>query len=89
MRYIIHNKNLIGGAKQQNSFEEKVSTKMNLLRRVLSNYRKNLLLEVYVSKVNSHNYKVSLSLKLKSKFLYLEEEGSNILALVSDQLDKL
>lgn len=89
MRYIIHNKNLIGDLEQQNSFEKKISTKINLLKRVLSNYRKNLLLEVYVSKVNSHSYKVSLSLKLKSKLLFLEEKGSNILTLANNLLEKL
>lgn len=89
MRYIIHNKNLIGDIEQQNSFEKRISKKIDLLKRVLSNYRKNLLLEIYVSKVNSHNYKVSLSLKLKSKLLYLEEKGSNILMLANNLLEKL
>jgi len=89
MRYIIHNKNLIGDTKQQNYFEEKISKKINLLKRVLSNYRKNLLLEVFVSKVNSHCYKVSLSLKLKSKLLYIEKEGNNIIVLVNELLEKL
>ncbi len=88
MKYIVHNKALIGDSEEQNIFEQKIARKISLLDRVLSNYKKNLVLDIYISKINSHLFKVSLSLKLKSKLLYLEDEGNNILLLVNDLLEK-
>lgn len=88
MKYIVHNKTLIGNLEEQSIFEQKISRKISLLDRVLSNYKKNLVLDIYISKINSHLFNVSLSLKLKSKLLYLEDKGDNIFSLVNDLLEK-
>ncbi len=89
MRYIVHNKQLIEDLKQQVSFDTVISDKISLLERVLSNYRKHLVLDIYISKTTTFLLKVSVSIKMKSKLIYLEDEGDNPLALVGDLLEKL
>lgn len=89
MRYIIQNKKLIEDKEQQDSFELIVAEKIRLLERVLSNYRKHVVLEIFISKTTTYLLKISVSVKLKSKLIYLDGEGDNPTALVGNLLEKL
>ena len=89
MKYQIHNIQLIEGLPQQNSFETEVSKKKVLLEKVLRNYEKHLVLKLYISRTSTYLFKISVSLKLKGKLLYIEDKGKNATNLACDLLDKL
>lgn len=89
MRYLIHNKSAIGNSQQQSSFEEIIARKQHMIDRVLSHYTKLVLFEFYVSRPTPHTFKLSVTTKLKSKLLYLEDEHSNLNHLVNHLLHTL
>lgn len=89
MEYVIHRKHLIEPEHQQHFFEREVQKKVKLLERFLAAYRKHPRLEVFVSRPANEQYKVAVSLPMKSKQLYLEHEHESAILGVNEALDRL
>ena len=89
MKYVIHHQDLLGTKEKQHFFEEEVAKKIKPLENLLSGYSKYPFVEIYFSKISSTFFRVSVSLKLKSKLLYFEAKGEKPLILINALLDKL
>ena len=89
MKYVIHHQDLLGTKEKQHFFEEEVAKKIKPLENILSSYSKHPFVEIYLSKISPTLYRVSISLKLKSKLLYVETKSENPLQLIHPLIDKL
>lgn len=89
MNYIIHQKNLIDPKHQQDFFDKEAQKKLKLIHKILSGYRKQINLDIYVGKTSADEYQISIALPMRSKLLYLEEKGYQPVLLIHQLLDKL
>jgi RNA polymerase sigma factor (sigma-70 family) len=89
MEYNIHHLDLIEPANQQPLFVEEVQKKMRLLQKMLLQYPKELVMDIFVSREGNHDYTVTASLNLKSKEVVVKESGSKAVIVVNNTLDKL
>jgi len=89
MKYLIHQKSLIGSKAVQDSFESEVGRCTKSINKILSDYSKSPQLELFISKVNPKLLRVSISIKLKGKLLYFEAKGEKPLDLLKPLCKKL
>jgi len=88
MEVVINNKHLLG--EDAASFERQVERKLKSFERVLKGYKKKPPLEIHVKKVNAAGeYRISASLNMKRKPLFIEDSGIEPAALIASLLDRL
>ncbi len=89
MEYIIHNKELLESELVQNAVEQLTSEKVAKIEKLLKGYSKSPLVEVFISRISPQNYRISVSLKLKSRLIYIDEKGRNPEDALNKAFDKV
>ena len=88
MEYIIHHLELIEPPTQRSFFEDEVRKKISRIEKVLRQYRKEVLLELFLKK-EGNLFVITASLALLEKILTVEEEGFKPVAVINFVFDTL
>ena len=75
MKYIIHKKELIESELVRQKLEEIAAEKVKKIEKLLKGYSKSPLVEIFISKTSPDSYRIAVSLKMKSRLIYVDEKG--------------
>jgi ribosome-associated translation inhibitor RaiA len=88
MEYIIHQLELIEPPTQRSFFEDEVKKKVSRIEKVLRDYRKQVMLEIFLKK-EGNLFVITASLALLQKILTVTEEGFKPVAVINFVFDRL
>ena len=88
MKHVIHRKELLESDGVRQKLENIAAEKVKKIEKLLKGYPKSPLVEVFISKTSPDKYRISVSLKLKSRLVYIDEKGREPEDILKKAFDK-
>jgi len=89
MKYIIHRKELLESEGVRQKLEKIAAEKIKKIEKLLKGYPKSPLVEIFISKISRDSYRMAVSLKLKSRLVYVDEKGRDPEDILKKAFDKV